>query len=199
MKYIQYTYVDVKTNKPVSQEPAKRGPVHPQGVTPTFALESTFSSGIPTFFGIAEDTFTPEEWMREVPESEFYNRMRVEFKERARKKRKEVEKSGLEVFPGVFVKTTIDDQNRISSLVAAINNDPDLTSIDFETSPGNWAVLTAEEGLEIGKAVSQHVQSCFTWCKGIHERLDDITTLDEALPIVQEIRDFGKVADETVS
>ncbi len=191
MKYIQYTYVDVKTKQPVSKQPARTGPVHPEGITPTFAVESTFSSGVPTFFGIAEDSFTPEDWMRETTETDFYNRMRTEFKERARTKRKQVEQGGIEALPNLYVKTGIDDQNRIASLVASINNDPELVSIDFETSPGNWVTFTAEEGLAIGKAVSKHVQACFSWCKGIHERLDVIETLEDALPIVQEIRAFG--------
>lgn len=194
MKYIQYTYVDVKTQKPVSQEPAKRGPAHPQGVTPTFTVEATFQSGTPTFFGIAEDTFTPEDWMREITEEDFYNRMRTEFKDRATKRRKEVEEGGYWYDPQTFLRTDKDSQTRLSQLVTTINNDPDVTTVDFEKTPGNWTVLDTATSLETAKTVSRHVQRCFSWCKGVHGSLDAATTLEQMLPIVQGISDF-EVAD----
>lgn len=198
MKYIQYTYVDVKTKQPVSKQPAKRGPVHPDGITPTFAAEKSFSTGVPTFFGIAEDTFTPEDWMVEVSEEDFYNRMKTEFKERSRKKRKQIEQGGIEALPEIFLKTDIETQNRITSLVASLNNNPKLFKVDFEVSPNNWISLSREEALQIGETLSNHVQGCFSWCKGIHDKIDLIETLEDASPVVQEMRDFKGVIWETL-
>jgi len=192
MKYIRYTYIDRKTKEPVSQSPAKNGPLHPEGISPTFAIEDSFQSGIPTFYGIAEDTFEPEDWMYETTEESFYQIMKEEFKDRARKKRKQVEQGGITLADGNLVDTSIDSQNRISGLVASINNDPDLVSIDFEATPGTWTTLTRDQGLSIGVAVSNHIQKCFTWCRGIHEQVDAATVLDDYLPIIQEIQAFGQ-------
>lgn len=196
MKYIKYTYVDVKTKHPVSKQPAKRGPVHPENITPTFAIEKSFNTGVPVFFGIVEDSYTPEDWMTEVSEEDFYSHMKSEFKERSRKKRKQVEQGGLQVLPEVFLKTDIETQNRITSLVASVNSNPKLLKVDFEVSPNNWTSLSREDALQIGETLSSHVQGCFSWCREIHDKIDLIETLEDALLVVQEIRDFKGVIKE---
>lgn len=190
MKYIRYTLVDTKTNKPVSKEPAKNGPKHPSGVTPTFDIESSYSTGSPTIYGIADDTFEPEDWMYEVPETNFFQIMRDEFKTRFTKRRKEVERGGYWFDPQTFVRTNEGSQNRLSQLVTTINNDPDLVSVDFEVVPGQWVTLDTTIVLDIAKAISKHVQRCFSWCKTQHDSLDAATTLEDMLPIVQGIKDF---------
>lgn len=189
MKYIQYTLVDNKTEVPVSQAPAKNGPKHPNGITPTFGVEDTYRSGVPTYFGIAEDTFTPADWMREVTEEEFYGQIKSEFRTRARKARKAVEQGGFTLPDETRIRTDIESQNRIASLVTTINNTT-VTEVDFEASPGNWVTLTSPEVIAMGEAVAQHVQSCFTWCRGVHQTIDAATVLDDYLPIIQEINNF---------
>jgi len=194
MKYIRYTLVDKKTNKPVSQEPAKNGPKHPDGVTPTFDIQSTFSTGVPTIYGIAEDTFEPADWMFELSEESFYTTMRQEFKTRASDRRKTVERGGYWVTPETFVRTDEGSQNRLAQLVTTINNDPDLVSVDFEVTPGQWTTFDTATALTVAKTVSSHVQRCFSWCRGVHEALDAASTLEEMQPIVNDISNF--VADD---
>lgn len=191
MKYIKYTYVDYKTKKPVSQEPARTGPVTPEGISPVFSIESSYSSGIPVFYGTAEDAYTPEDWMQELTQENFYNTLKSELKQRASKKKKSVEKSGITLADGTFIRSDIESQNRLSTLAASVNNNPDIISVDFEYLPGKWVTVTAEEAINIGNAVSSHVQGCFTWCRGIHERIDAITTLEDAVPIIQDINSHG--------
>lgn len=190
MKYIRYTLVDKKTNKPVSQAPAKNGPKHPEGITPTFDIRESHSTGVPTIYGIAEDTFEPADWMYETSEDSFYKAMRNEFKTRCTHRRKTVERGGYWVDQDIFVRTDEGSQNRLSQLVSTINNDPDLVSVDFEVTPGEWTTLDTDTALVIAKTVSRHVQRCFSWCKGVHEQLDAANTLDDMLPIVNDIKNF---------
>ena len=190
MKYIRYTFVDVKTQIPVSQAPAKNGPAHPVGVTPTFAIESTYETGIPAFYGIAEDSFVPESWMYEMTEEQFYADFRIELKERARNKRKQVEQGGITV-NSTFVQTDIASQNRIANLVTSLQLDPTMTQIDFEQVPGQWVVITRDQAIALGQAVATHVQTSFSWCKSMHDQIDTMSNFDQALNVVTAIQSFG--------
>lgn len=190
MKYIRYTFVDVKTEIPVSQAPARNGPVHPNGVTPTFAIESTYSSGVPAFYGIAEDDFVPESWMYEMTEEQFYADFRIELKERSRNKRKQVEQGGITVGT-TFIQTDIASQNRIANLVTSFQLDPNMSQIDFEQVPGSWSVVTRDQAVAIGQAVAAHVQTSFSWCKQMHEKIDAMVNFDQALEVVTEIQSYG--------
>lgn len=185
MKYIQFTYVDYATRIPVSKEHAKRGPDIPEGITPTFAVESSYGQ-VPVLYGIAEDEFEPEEWMVEVAEGDFYAAFKQELKERARNKRKMLEQGGVGV-GGNIIQTTIEDQNRVNNMVAGLNVTPEATQVDFEYAPGQWTVITRNEAIIIGQAVFNHVQLCFTWCKDVHTKVDSIATLGDALQVVEEI------------
>jgi hypothetical protein len=194
MQYIQYTLVDNKTGVPVSKTPARNGPRHPNGITPTFIIQDTQTSGVPTLFGIAEDDYTPEHWMRSVSESEFFLSLKNEFKERATIKRRQVEKAGYWVNSELFITTDDATQIRLAQLVTTINNDSELVNVDFEISKNKWLLLDRGTVLEIGLAVSRHVQRCFSWCKLTHDTIDSITSLDDVLPIIQSINEF-KVED----
>lgn len=193
MKYIRYTYVDVKTQAPVSQEPARNGPAHPDGVTPTFAIESSFGP-TPAFYGIAEDDFVVKDWMYEMSEEQFFSDFQAELKERVYTKRKQIESSGITVdVPSgpVFVRTDSNSQNRVAALITSFNLDPTMTQVDFESTSDTWVVLQKDEVTTIGKAISQHIQSCFTWAKQMHEQINQMTTLDAALDVVLAINAFG--------
>lgn len=198
MKYIQFTYVDCATRIPVSKEHAKRGPDIPEGITPTFAVESSFGQ-VPVLYGIAEDEFEPEEWMVEVTEEEFYTAYKAELKTRARNKRVSVEQGGVELASGIVIQTTLEDQNRVGNLVSALKSDTSLTSVDFEYSPAQWVTFTRTDALNMGKVVVNHVQGSFSWCKDVHERVDLIATIDEASAINDEIQKFGQKAVNTVA
>jgi hypothetical protein len=87
-----------------------------------------------------------------------------------RAKRWEAEQSGTSV-GDMTLRTDEKSQARVTSLVTAITADPEADNFDFEVQPGQWATVTREQGIEIGKAVSAHVQSCFTRCRQLHEAI----------------------------
>lgn len=185
MKYIKYTFVDAATKKPVSEEGARRGPTHPEGVTPTFALEGTFSTGIPTFYGIAEDTYEPPYWMNnetgygEIEEEEFFRLLKAEFNRRSRERRERVEAAGIYV-DGNYISSTISAQNRIANMIAFLDSSPGTTEINYEIRANEWIVISREQAKAISAALGRHVQDCFNWCKGINEQVAAIETLEDA-------------------
>lgn len=195
MRYVRFTYVDAKTQTPVTKEPAKNGPDIPYGVVPTFAIESSYG-GSPILYGIVEDaTLELADWMVEITEEDFFSIFKQELKERARNKRWQVEGSGI-IVGSSFIRTTIEDQNRISNMVTSLNIVPTMATIDFEYAPGEWTTFTRDEGLAIGAAVAEHVQSCFSWCKTVHTLIDElvltVNNLGDVLPILQEIEGYGQ-------
>ncbi|MCK9530384.1 MAG: DUF4376 domain-containing protein [Gammaproteobacteria bacterium] len=199
MKYVQFTYVDVQTGVPVSETPAANGPTIPEGIIPTFDLQNTRSQQAPIVFGFipdeAEELFdTLPEFIREVDEDSFFSAFKEELKERARTKRIQMEQGGVMVNDSV-IGTTIEDQNRVTGMATTLMIDPDMESIDFEYSPGQWINISREVGLAIGVAVARHVQHCFSWCRNVHEQIDsmeiDINSLENAMPILEAINSFG--------
>jgi hypothetical protein len=203
MKFIRFTYVDALTGTPVSQEPAKNGPSLPEGLVPTFDIEEARSTGIPQVYGFVEDSeeepFPLQQWVSEVSEEEFFQTFKNELKERARKKRKQVEQGGI-IVGDSFIGTTIEDQNRVSGMATTLVIDPEMEEIDFEYAPNQWIAISREIGLMIGVGVARHVQSCFSWCRSIHNTIDalelDINSLDQVLPILEEINSFGQPVEE---
>lgn len=196
MKYVQFTYVDVQTGIPVSKEPAANGPSIPEGIIPTFDIESSRTQQAPIIYGFIDENYDGEipSFVQEIDEESFFLAFKNELKERAREKRKQVERAGIEV-DDMFIPTTVKDQNRVFNMVQALSNNPELESIDFEYSHGEWTTFSREKGLEIGKAVGRHTQECMSWCRNIHKKIDDmeidINSLENALPILQEINSFG--------
>lgn len=57
MKYLQFTYIDRVTKKPVTQEPAFNGPILPEikNLTLHFSLESKYPTSKPMLFGYVND------------------------------------------------------------------------------------------------------------------------------------------------
>lgn len=194
MKYLQLTYVDAVTQRPLSEEPAANGPMIPEGIVPLFDIQSSRSNVAPIVYGWAEDEYEVPSFVYEISEETFFSAYKTELKERARQKRKHVEQSGVEV-SGQRIGTEIEDQNRVSNMVTTLINDPEMEFIDFEYAPSQWVQIPRTFGLEVGKAVGRHVQSCFSWCKGVHEQIDALTlsldTLDAMFPIMHSINTFG--------
>lgn len=200
MKYVQFTYVDAQTGKPLSEAPATNGPSIPEGIIPTFDIESSRTQQAPIIYGFIAEEYDGEipSFVQEIEEESFFLAFKNELKERAREKRKQVERTGIEV-DDMFIPTTVKDQNRVFNMVQALSNNPELESIDFEYSHGEWTTFSREKGLEIGKAVGRHTQECMSWCRNIHKKIDDmeidINSLENALPILQEINSFGAQED----
>lgn len=75
---------------------------------------------------------------------------------------------------GVQVGTNLDDQNRLSGVLSAIQLGG-LTSVDFKAQSG-WVELTAPELQGIALAISAHVQACFTAERAHHEAIEQLQT-----------------------
>lgn len=70
---------------------------------------------------------------------------------------------------GIVVGTTIDDQNRITSVVANAQT-AGVASVDFKAASG-WVTLTVAQVQAIAAAIALHVQACFSAERAHHEAL----------------------------
>lgn len=92
----------------------------------------------------------------------------------------EVETGGLTLPGGVRVVTDIDDQNRITTVVANAERSG-VTEVDFKAASG-WVTATVAQVQEIAAAIARHVQACFTAERRHHEAIDAIAQMaDPAL------------------
>ena len=86
-----------------------------------------------------------------------------------------VETGGITLPTGVRVATGIDDQNRITSVVANAER-AGLEEVDFKAAEG-WAKVTLAELQAIATAVALHVQACFSAERAHHEAIDVIALI----------------------
>lgn len=111
-------------------------------------------------------------------------------------KRWEVETGGIALPTGVRVATGIDDQNRITSVVANAERSG-LAEFDFKAESG-WVRFTLAELQGIAMAIAQHVQACFSAERLHHEAIDvlaeqyenDPEGLQSALAAYDESQDW---------
>ena len=85
----------------------------------------------------------------------------------------QVETGGITLPTGVRVATGIDDQNRITSVVANAER-AGLDEVDFKAAEG-WAKVTLAELQAIATAVARHVQACFSAERAHHDAIDALT------------------------
>lgn len=183
MKHIKFTYVDSTTGVSVAKAPAKNGPVFPviAGLQFVRARESQYPTPVPQFYGTCDDeadtsiegvisVMSEQAWTSEVLE---------ELKAQATAIRWRVMTGGMEV-GGVSVGTTIDDQNRIMSVVAnaALAGLADADEVDFKASSG-WVRVTVAQVKAMAGAIGQHVQACYTAERAHHEAIDLLVTAQE--------------------
>lgn len=81
-----------------------------------------------------------------------------------------VETGGITLQSGVRVSTGIDDQNRITSVVANAERSG-LAEFDFKAESG-WERVTLAELQGIAAAIAKHVQACFSAERLHHEAVD---------------------------
>jgi len=84
-------------------------------------------------------------------------------------KRWAVETGGLTLPGGATVGTTIDDQNRITSVIANAQL-AGVVSVDFKAQSG-WVTLSLEHMRGIAAAIALHVQACFSAERAHHEAI----------------------------
>ncbi len=84
-------------------------------------------------------------------------------------KRWAVETGGLTLPGGATVGTTVDDQNRITSVIANAQL-AGVVSVDFKAQSG-WVTLSLEHMRGIAAAIALHVQACFSAERTHHEAI----------------------------
>lgn len=103
----------------------------------------------------------------------------------------EVETGGLTLPGGIQVVTALDDQNRITTVVANARL-AGLDSVKFKAASG-WVTLSLAEVEAIAAAIAMHVQACFAAECAHHEAIDALASAnahdDEALQTVLDAYD----------
>lgn len=106
-----------------------------------------------------------------------------DIKDLVTQKRWAVETGGLTLPGGVQVATALDDQNRITTVVANARL-AGLDSVKFKAASG-WVTLSLAEVEAIAAAIAMHVQACFAAECAHHEAIDALANAhahdDEAL------------------
>lgn len=87
---------------------------------------------------------------------------------------------GMTLPNGVAVGTTIDDQNRITSVVAnaELAGLTDVDEVDFKAVSG-WVRVTIAEVKQIAGAIGQFVQACYSAERAHHEAIEALETREE--------------------
>lgn len=93
------------------------------------------------------------------------------------KRRWQIETGGITLPNGVRVATGIDDQNRITSVIANANL-AGVETVDFKAESG-WVTVTVQELQAISAAIAVHVQACFTAERAHHEAIDALAEQHE--------------------
>lgn len=179
MKYYKYTLVDVASRIPVSIEPAKRGPAFPEGLTFIFSIEQASSSGVPVFYGSAEEDWEAEGWMELVGGETLLSIFKKELKERYTLKRKLYIKSGVILKDGSSFDSSKSTQEGLSLVINTMTLDKTIKNVDFESY--SWIKLTLTEAKDILKLINKQTQRAFSWCCKMHQEVDKCETIEECL------------------
>lgn len=108
-------------------------------------------------------------------------------KEAITAKRWQIETGGLTLHTGVHVATGIDDQNRITSVIANAEL-AGVESVDFKAASG-WVSISVADLKAVAAAIALHVQQCFTAERMHHEAIDAIAAHPEGLQQALEAYD----------
>jgi hypothetical protein len=100
-----------------------------------------------------------------------------DLKEIVTRYRWEVETGGITLPGGIKVATALDDQNRITTVVANARL-AGLAQVKFKAASG-WATLAVAEVEGIAAAIALHVQACFAAECAHHEAIDDIASIED--------------------
>jgi len=101
---------------------------------------------------------------------------RTALKSAATAKRWEVETGGLTLPSGARVRTAIEDQNRIASVVATAQL-AGVTEVDFKGEDG-WLTLPMSDVQQVAAAVGLHVQACFSAERAHHVAIEALADED---------------------
>lgn len=126
--------------------------------------------------GVSKDNEAPflEQFRTQDTEDNFLSAIKEDVKDDVRHYRWVKEVSGVE-HNNMFVRTDSASQARIGNLTSSLLADESIQYIDFEIQRGEWIQIDRNTANDIAKAVSNHVQQCFSKCKDIHEAVDKMT------------------------
>lgn len=111
-----------------------------------------------------------------------------QLKESVTQRRWQVEVGGITLPSGIRVATGIDDQNRITSVVANAERAA-VDSVDFKAESG-WVRVTLAELQGITAAIARHVQACFSAERTHHEAIDALVAQHQGdAQALQEVLD----------
>lgn len=119
--------------------------------------------------GVLQRTYTKTPWELEKAREVLLGRVTA--------KRWEVEVGGMKLPNGTELHTRVDDQNRITSVIANARL-AGVREVDFKAKSG-WVTLTLQELEQIAAAIALHVQGCFTSERRHQEYIVQIPTLEE--------------------
>lgn len=87
----------------------------------------------------------------------------------------ECETGGITI-AGVRVGTKTEDQNRISTVLAAADLGT-VNTIDFKADSG-WVTLSVAQIRQLASSISAHVQACFTAERAHHNAIEALDSMD---------------------
>lgn len=102
----------------------------------------------------------------------------VDLQAAATAKRWEIETAGIALPGGVMVKTGVDDQLRINSVIEGMDAEG-FPDVPFKAASG-WITLTLDEMKGIRGAISKHVRACFLAERRHHETIASLSTVAAA-------------------
>ena len=101
------------------------------------------------------------------------DQVRADLMDAATSKRWDVMTGGVTLPGGISVGTTIDDQNRVTSVIANAQL-AGVESMDFKAESG-WVTLTLDQVRGIAAAVALHVHACYAAERQHHEAINVAT------------------------
>ena len=97
------------------------------------------------------------------------DRVRADLMDAATSKRWDVMTGGVTLPGGISVGTTIDDQNRVTSVIANAQL-AGVESMDFKAQSG-WVTLSLDQVRGIAAAVALHVHACYAAERAHHDAI----------------------------
>jgi len=97
------------------------------------------------------------------------DQVRADLMDAATSKRWDVMTGGVTLPGGISVGTTIDDQNRVTSVIANAQM-AGVESMDFKAQSG-WVTLSLDQVRGIAAAVALHVHACYAAERAHHEAI----------------------------
>lgn len=153
------------------------GPISPRSTL--IAPPETIGTEVARWTGTGWEVL-PERPAPPAPPEPSVEELRAQVQQAATDKRWQVMTGGLTLPGGIEVGTTIDDQNRITSVVAnaALAGLTDADEVDFKATSG-WVRITIAQIKAIAGAIGQFVQACYSAERAHHDAIAQLETPEQ--------------------